>query len=211
MRRWAPAAASAAVASADGADPPAVDPPTSSARPAPPASPPPAAVPAPTLTAWAEEVRALEAIYGDDLEHDEGCADADALEAAAGSSEGTPDEAPAARLSVRFSVRLDGGGLAETEVLPPGEVRLGVSFPLECDGGHFLNAVRWPSSHNSAMRRLFPRGLAAAAPRVPQQQHLPNTAGTHSPWQARPRPRRASSSALSCSRTCCPWPGGRRS
>ena len=115
--------------------PPAAPPPPP--PPAPPAAPMPSLTPADTatqLTAWSDELLALEAIYPDLLTHDDGCADAAAIAEAAAAADAftadsSSDGAPAC-VEVSFTVLLDGGGVIDVSdsAMPPGEVRLQIGL-----------------------------------------------------------------------------------
>ena len=102
--------------------------------------------------AWAEELSALEAIYGlDDLmNHEDGGEDAVAV---AEATTGCP--------RVHFSVRLDGGGGVDEAELPPGELRLEFEF---CDG--YPLHQRLPAislAHNMLTHQLPAAGANAVA------------------------------------------------
>ena len=86
------------------------------------------------LTAWSDELLALEAIYPDLLTHDDGCADAAAIAEAAAAADAftadsSSDGAPAC-VEVSFTVLLDGGGVIDVSdsAMPPGEVRLQIGL-----------------------------------------------------------------------------------
>ena len=101
-----------------------------------------------TLASWAEELATLEAIYGDDFAVDDDHPDAAAL------AELT---APAA-VSVAFSVRLDGAG-ADPDELPPGELRLSLTFPRGYPHGGAT--PRFALGHQLLADELPPAGARA--------------------------------------------------
>ena len=120
------------------------------------------------LEAWAEELSALEAIYADDLQHDESDAGekltaealSELLEGAAGGGAAAGGRAEALRAArVGFSVRLDGGGEVDPEQMPPAELRLhcllGRGYP------HVQVPPRLTLVHQMLRDQLPPSGAAA--------------------------------------------------